>query len=65
MSKNDIRYYGFKYIFLNEQTFQLMKMIKVLDYKSVQVIMGVSRDLFKVFEEPGYRYTNFLFNIRL
>ena len=47
--KNNITYYGFRYIFLNEQTFQLMKMIKILGYKSVQVILGVSRDLFKVF----------------
>ena len=49
MSKNDIAYYGFKYIFLNEQTFQLMKMIKILGYKWAQVIMEVSRDLIKVF----------------
>ena len=47
--KNDNRYYAFKYIFLNEQTFRLMKMINFLSYKSTQVILGVSRDLLKVF----------------
>ena len=46
---NNIRYYGFKYIFLNKQTFRLMKMIKKLGYKSIQIIVVVSRDSFKVF----------------
>ena len=43
--KNDIIYHGFKYIFLDEQTLRLIKMIKILGYKSIQVILGVSRDL--------------------
>ena len=46
---NNIRYYGFKYIFLNKQTFRLMKMIKKLGYKSIQIIVVVSRDSFKIF----------------
>ena len=37
--------------FWNEQTFELMKMIKSLGYKVVQVILGVSHDLFKYFND--------------
>ena len=44
--KNDITYYGFKYTFLNKQTSRLMKMINILVYKAIQIILGVSRDLF-------------------
>ena len=35
--------------FWNKQIFRLMKMINILNYKTMQVILGVSSDFFKVF----------------
>ena len=40
--KNDITYYGFKYIFLNKQTFRLIKMINILGYKVTNYFGGIT-----------------------